>query len=335
MLDAVEHLVGMQSQVPIDPYVGLWSRLEDFDPDELGQAMLERRAVRMTLLRTTLHLVTARDALALRPVVQNMIERRFDTGTPFGPNVADIDRDELLAAGAQLLEDPQGVSELGKALAERFPGHDPSSLGYAIAILLPVVQVTPRGVWRRTLRPKLATLAGWLGLPVPTASPPDDAIMRYLCAFGPATISDIRTWSGLAGLREAIDRLRPRLRTYRDELGRVLIDAEDGIFTAPDTAAPPRFLPQYDNILLSHDDRSRVVGDRRLPLGPTWKGNLLVDGFLGGTWRLRTERGGAVLTVEIDATRKRALRAEVEAEGERLLKFLTPDAISRRLAVVR
>jgi hypothetical protein len=334
VLDALEHLVGMQSQVPIDPYVGLWSRLDSFDPDQLGGAMLERRAVRMTLLRTTLHLVTARDALALRPVVQNMIQRRFDTGTPFGPNVSDIDRDELLAAGAQLLEEPQGVSELGKALADRFPGHDPSSLGYAVAILLPVVQVTPRGVWGRTMRPKLATLAAWLGRLAPASIPPDNAIMRYLRAFGPATVADIRTWSGLTGLREAIDRLRPRLRTYRDEVGRQLIDVENGVFAGPETAAPPRLLPQYDNILLSHDDRARIVGDRRLAIGPTWKGTLLVDGFLGGTWRLRTEHGDAVLTVELDLVPKRPVHTEVQAEGERLLQFLTPDARSRKLSLI-
>jgi DNA glycosylase AlkZ-like len=333
-VEAIEHLVGMQSQVPIDPYVGLWSRLEAFDPRVLAQLMLDRAAVRMTLLRTTLHLVSARDALSLRPVLQGMIKRRFATGMPFGPQVADIDRDELLAAGIELLEEALPVSELGNHLVECFPGHDPSSLGYAIALLVPVVQVTPRGVWGQRMRPKLQTLERWIGKTVPTESSPDDAILRYLHAFGPASTADIATWSWLTGARETIDRLRPRLRTYRDETGRELFDGADGVFAAPEASAPPRFLPQYDNILLSHKDRSRIMGDRAFDADSAWKGSVLVDGFLAGAWRLRTERKDAVLSLELDPIRNRAARAEVIAEGERLLEFLSPDARTRDLRVV-
>jgi hypothetical protein len=262
-----------------------------------------------------------------------MIESRFATGMPFGPKVEDIDRRDLLAAGERLLEEPQGISELGAALAERFPGHDPSSLGYAIALLLPVVQVTPRGVWRKSLRPKLATLEEWLGRPIGQPSPPDDAIVRYLRAFGPATTADIRRWSGLSGLRDSIDRLRRQLLSYRDESGKELLDVPDGVFAAPDTPAPPRFLPQYDNILLSHEDRSRIAGERRLDGDFPWKGSVLVDGFLGGVWRLRTERRDAVLTVELDVLPKRSFRTQLESEAERLLHFLTPEAKSRELKV--
>ena len=171
--------------------------------------MLDRAAVRMTLMRTTLHLVSARDALALRPVLQGMIERRFATGMPFGRNVADLDRGELLNAGAKLLEqEPRTVSDLGKLLAVRFPGHDPTSLGYAVALQLPVVQVTPRGVWGMTMRPKVAPLATWLGRPVPGTGSSDDTILRYPRSFGPATAADIPTWSWLTGIRPAIERVR-------------------------------------------------------------------------------------------------------------------------------
>ena len=335
VLDAIEHLVGMQAQVPGDPYVGLWSRLEAFDPGELGCLMLDRAAVRMTLMRTTLHLVSASDALALRPALQEMIERRFATGMPFGRNVAYVDREELLNAGEELLEqEPRAVSDLGKLLAERFPGHDATSLGYAVAVQLPVVQVTPRGVWGKTMRPKVASLAAWLGRPVPEARPPDDAILRYLRAFGPATAADITTWSGLAGIRPAMERARAQLRTYRDESGRELFDVSDGVFADPGAPAPPRLLPQFDNVLLSHKDRTRITGGRSFGTDFAWKGNVLVDGFVGGAWRLRTERKNAVLTLELDPMPKRSLRAEVTAEAERLLGFLAADAGARELRVI-
>ncbi|MGH8931907.1 MAG: DNA glycosylase AlkZ-like family protein [Egibacteraceae bacterium] len=147
---AIEHLVALQAQNPLDPYVALWSRLYDFDPHELGQLMLDRLAVRMTLLRTTLHLVTARDALALRPVVQGMIERRFHTGTPFGRNLSGIDLDALLAAGIELVEEqPLGASDLSRRLVERFPGYDASSLGAAIAAPGPARRLAGPGLFAR------------------------------------------------------------------------------------------------------------------------------------------------------------------------------------------
>jgi hypothetical protein len=157
--------------------------------------------------------------------------------------------------------------------------------------------------------------------------------VRYLRAFGPATTADIRRWSGLSGLRDSIDRLRRQLLSYRDESGKELLDVPDGVFAAPDTPAPPRFLPQYDNILLSHEDRSRIAGERRLGGDFPWKGSVLVDGFLGGVWRLRTERRDAVLTVELDVLPKRSFRTQLESEAERLLHFLTPEAKSRELKV--
>jgi hypothetical protein len=335
VLDAIEHLVGMQSQVPNDPYVGLWSRLEAFDPGELGRLMLERAAVRMTLMRTTLHLVSASDALSLRPVLQGMIERRFATVMPFGHNVADLGRDELLNVGAELLnEEPRAVSELRQLLAERFPGHDPTSLGYAVALQLPVVQVTPRGVWGMTMRPKLAPLDRWLGRSVASTSPPEDAILRYLRAFGPATTADITTWSWLTGIRTAIARVRDKLRTYRDESGRELFDVADGVFADPGAPAPSRLLPQFDNILLSHKDRSRITGGRSLNIDFGWKGSVLIDGFLRGAWRVRTKGKEAELTLELDPMPRRTVRAEVTVEAERLLGFLAADAVVRDLQVI-
>ena len=324
--EMVEHLVGMQTQVPTDPYVALWSRLRDFAPQELSTLLLDRRAVRMTLMRTTLHLVTARDALALRPVLQETVARGLRS-SPFWKHLDGIDLDALLAAATDLVEErPRTTAELRRLLAERAPSTDPTSLAYAARYLLPLVQVTPRGVWGRSAAPRVTTLASWLGVAVDGDPAPDAAVLRYLRAFGPASTSDIRTWSWLTGLREVVERLRPQLRSYRDERGRELLDVADGLFVDPATPAPVRFLPEYDNLFLSHDDRSRVTGDGAWGAAYAHKATFFVDGILAGAWRLGRTRDATTITVEPLGELAAPDRAAVIAEGEALLGFLAPDA---------
>ena len=332
--EMIEHLVGMQAQVPTDPYVGLWSRLRDFDPNELSTLMLERGAVRMTLMRTTLHLVTARDALLLRPVLQEMIARGL-RGSPFWKHLEGIDLDALLAAATDLVEErPRTTAELRRLLAERAPSTDPTSLAYAARYLLPLVQVTPRGVWGRRAAPRVTTLSSWLGVAVDGDPAPDAAVLRYLRAFGPASSSDIRTWSWLTGLRDVLARLRPQLRSYRDERGRELLDVADGLFVDPATPAPVRFLPEFDNLVLSHDDRSRVTGDGAWGAAYAHKGTFFVDGFLAGAWRLGRTRDATTFTVEPLAALEAADRDAVRGEGDGLLTFLAPDAAHREVVLV-
>jgi hypothetical protein len=317
---AVEHLVGMQAQNPGDPYVALWSRLRGFDPTELGQLMLDRGAVRMTLMRTTLHLVTARDGRVLRPVTQGAIERTWRS-SGFAKHLAGLDLAPVLARGIELVEaQPRSTAELARRLVEQWPDRDPSSLAHAVRFLVPLVQVTPRGVWGSSMQPKVTTVAAWLGEPVATDATPDDAVRRYLRAFGPATTSDIRTWSWLTGVREIVDRLRPSLRSYRDEAGRELLDVADGLFADPDADAPVRFLPEFDNVFLSHADRTRITGDLRW--GPAFAhlGTLFVDGFLAGAWKLTD----GALSVRPMIPLSLAQRDEVEAEAGALLTFLDP-----------
>jgi hypothetical protein len=332
--DVIEHLVGMQAQEPPDPYVGLWSRVTGFDPAELSTLIEERRAVRIGLMRTTLHLATARDALALAPVTGDVLVRTF-RNTPFAKGLVGIDVDAVVRRARTVLEErPLTPTELGQALAADWPDRDPQSLAYLARYHLPLVQVPPRGLWGRTGRATNTTVEAWLGGPLAAETAPDAAVLRYLAAFGPATVADIRIWSWLTGLREVIERLRPRLRTYRDEAGRELFDMKDGVIIDPDMPVAPRFLPQYDNIFLSHDDRSRIVGDHVAGHEMGWKGSVLIDGFGGGAWRVRRERKRATMTLELFGPIMPAQRVVAEEEAGRLFDFVAGDAEERDLQVV-
>lgn len=225
VLDAVERLVGMQAQVPRDPYIALWSRLDRFRAEALAAPIAERLAVRMGLLRSTLHLVTALDALGLRPVLEPVVQRVLHNQSPFGRRLEGPNVDELVAVATEVLEErPRTRAELAPLLGERWPDHDAASLAYAVTYLLPLVQVTPRGIWGQTGPSAFTTVERWLGRPLEAASEPDEMVLRYLAAFGPSTVADVQSWSGLTGLRAVIERLRPRLRTFRDERARELFD---------------------------------------------------------------------------------------------------------------
>jgi hypothetical protein len=329
-VDAVEHLVGLQAQEPFDPYYALWSRLEGFAPDELGQMIEDRRTVRLALMRATVHLVTARDCLTLRPVMQPVLDRTL-RGTAYGRDTAALDTEALVAVGRALVEErPHTIAHLGARLQEWWPDVDARSLAYAVHYRLPLVQVPPRAVWGKSGRATITTAEAWLGQPLSAEDTLDAIILRYLAAFGPAGVADMRTWSGLSGLREVFDRLRPRLRTFRDEQGRELFDLPDAHRPDPDTPAPPRFLPQYDNVLLSHADRTRIVSEehrkRLLTVNGVGPGTVLVDGFVRGTWKIARDGATAVLNISLLEPITGEDQAAVAEEGVRLLTFAAAGA---------
>jgi hypothetical protein len=332
-LDTVEHLVGLQAQEPVDPYVGLWSRLAGFDPAELGAALEDRTAVRIALQRSTIHLVTARDCLALRPVLQG-VGGRMARGQ-FGRQLAGVDAGELAAAARELVDaEPLTFGELGRRLAARWPDREPLPLAQTARSLLPLVQVPPRGVWQRSGRARHVTVESWLGRPVGTDGAPDGLVRRYLAAFGPATVADAQNWSGLTRLAEVVERLAPDLVTFRAADGRLLHDLPDAPRPGPDRPAPVRFLPQFDNVLLGHADRSRIVPPGAAALWDEeyhWS-PLLVDGMVRGVWRLARERGRATLHARVPGVTA-ADRDVVAAEGAALLDFLEPGAGPREVRV--
>jgi winged helix DNA-binding protein len=332
---AIEHLVGMQAQAPNAPYVGLWSRLARFSAGELAGLLTDRQVVRGSLLRNTVHLVTARDYLTLRPLVQPVLERTF-AGSPF--DISGADRDKLLAVGRELIEEePRTRAQLGPLLGDRFPGADPISLAYAISHLVPTVQVPPRGIWGSAGPASLTTVQSWLGRPLEAEPSPDEMVLRYLAAFGPATVKDVQQWSGLTRLREVVDRLGSRLITIRADDGRELFDLPDAPRPDPDTPAPPRFLPEYDNVLLSHADRTRVILDgRRVPLPPGnggVTGTLLVDGFWRATWKVIRAAGRATLVIEPFTQLSTVDKSAMTQEGARLLAFAAADASTHEVVV--
>jgi hypothetical protein len=321
-LEALEHLVGMQAQVPNSPYVGLWSRLAGFRPDHLGDSISNRLAVRIALMRNTLHLVTAGDCLAIRPVVQRLMARAYRKAD--GQTLR-----AMVAAGRAIVEaQPRTNVEIGRLLQTQFPRHDRLLLGYAIRDNLPLVQIPPRGLWGQSSAPTLTTVDVWLGRALDDSSEPDQLILRYLKAFGPASVADIQAWSGLAGLKTDLERLRPRLRVRRDDRGRELFDVPDGALVGATAHAPVRFLPEYDNLLVAHADRSRIIPpEHRGRVGKQLgRPPVLVDGFVRAFWRVAQAGESATLEIHpFDAVAKRK-RNEIEAEGRRLLRFIAPRA---------
>lgn len=286
-IEMLEHLGGMQAQAPLAPYIGLWTRLSRFESHELSELIEARKVVRLHLMRNTVHLAASRDALSWRALFGRLLSAEYDAHFPGG--IAGVDRDELLEQARHLLEDRARTrAELGKLLAERWPGADPSALAYAVSHHVALCQVPPRGVWGKSGPAAWALLERWLGADLSPA-PVEELVLRYLGAFGPAMVADVQLWSGLTKLREVVEALP--LRVFRGEEGQTFYDLPDAPRPPADVPAPPRFLPAYDNLLLSHRDRTRVVPlGRRVPLPPgngADVGTFLVDGTWQGTWQVR------------------------------------------------
>lgn len=332
--DAVTRLAGLQAQNPLDPYLALWSRLRDFDPADLGGRIEARQLVRIVVLRGTIHLVTVDDALGWRPLLQPVLDREIKNHSEFAPLLVDVDLAPVLAFAEPLLASrPLTATKLRVALEAEFPGLPSAALAYACRCKLALVQVPPRGVWGKTLAVTSTPLATWVGRSLdPGAAPTiDDLALRYLAAFGPATVADFATWTRLTGLRAVFERLRHQLLVVRDERGRELFDLPDAPRPPEDVPAPVRFLPEYDNLLLSHADRSRfgpLVAERVMgPRGP-YKGAVLVDGRVAAIFHPEIDKAArrATLVVEHGGLARRDLSA-VRDEAERTATFWLPSGL--------
>ena len=331
-LAAIERVLGLQAQWPKPPFFGLWSRLEGFRREDLCQLVRERGAVRGTMMRGTLHLVSARDYLELRPVLQPLLTRGLQS--VLKQRKVELDFADLLAAARPYLEDgPRTFEQVRDHLLGHFPQGDERAMGHAVRMLLPLVMEPTDADWGYPTVCRFALAEAWLGEPLRPEAGEEGLgalVLRYLAAFGPATVADAQTWSGLQRLRPAFEALRPRLAAFRDERGRELFDLPEAPRPPADTAAPVRFLPEFDSVVLAHDDRSRVIADEHRPAvyrpGLRVLPTVLVDGAVAGTWKTERKKKVAALVVEPFKALPKVVREELAEEGERLLRFAEPDA---------
>lgn len=334
--DAVRHLVALQAQLANPPYLGLWTRLASFEFAELTALIETRQVVRGTLLRATLHLVDAEDfrrwRLLLMPATQRAM-RGF-----MGKRIDGLDGNRLAAITRELLRAaPRTYGAIGRLLEPHFPGYDDATLGYsAYRHHLPVLQLPPAGTWNS--RPADATYLPAdeiLGAPLLDEEPVENLIRRYLAAFGPATAADVQRWSGLTGLAAAVRTMDDLVRLPTAD-GPELVDLPDAPRPDPDTPAPARLIPEYDNLILGHADRRRIIADADRPKvfvsGGRVLGTFLLDGFVAGTWRIDRARGKAVtLTITPFAALRPADRDALADEAEALLAVAAPEVPARAI----
>ncbi len=330
-VEAVERLAGMQAQEPKHPFIGLWTRVEGFQAEELLAALHAREVARATLMRSTLHLMSAADYAAMRMALQ---PPRSVALRVLGARSEGLDLDKVLpAARALLTGSPLPFDEIRARLHEQFPDVNHRALGYAVRTLVPLVMVPSEdGRWGFPRVASFALAEEWLDEPLAAqpAAAAEALVTRYLGAFGPATAKDVERWSAVGGMKAVLDGMRDRLEVFADERGRELFDLPDAPRPGDDVPAPPRFLPEFDNLVLAHDDRTRVIADERRPLVTTKnlrvKATFLVDGDVAGTWTIAVKRKVATLTLAPFGTLPKRAVAELEAEGEALLRFAEPDA---------
>ncbi|MFE9423791.1 winged helix DNA-binding domain-containing protein [Kitasatospora sp. NPDC006697] len=336
--ELITHLIGLQAQATDPPYYGLWTRLPQARPEQLTALVEQRRAVRLGLQRATIHLVTAEDCLRLRPLFRPVLEQNLRGSR--GRLLAGLDLDALTDRGRALVEEqPRTFQELGELLGAAHPDRDPAALAQVLRARLALVQVPPRGLWRTGGAAAHTTAEQWLGRPLDSGADQEavreELALRYLAAFGPATAADLQKWSGLTRMAPVLTRLRDRLAEFRDERGRVLHDLPDAPRPDAGTAVPVRLVAPFDNLLLSHADRSRVLAEehrtRVMTVNGLVAGTVLVDGFVAGTWQVVRERDRAAAVLRPFAALGRADRAAAGVEAERLLDFAAPEAAAREV----
>ena len=346
-VSAIERLAGMQAQEPRHPFTGLWTRVQGFEQEDLLRALREREVVRATLMRSTLHLMSAADYAALRLALQPPPSVALRV---LGARSKGLDVDAVLPAARALLESrPLTFDEIRARLQEAFPAVDDRALGYAVRTLLALVMVPSDDRFGFARVARFALAEEWLGEPLDEhPRSPDGSrgaggrerlVERYLGAFGPASAKDAGTWSGVGEMKAAMDGMRDRLEVFRDERGRELFDLPGAPRPDAETPAPPRFLPEFDNLVLAHDDRSRVIADEHRPLVTTKnlrvRATFLLDGAVAGTWSVELKRKVATLVLAPFGALSGRARKALEPEGEALLRFVEPGARAWDLKVAQ
>ncbi len=283
----------------------------------------------MSLMRNTIHLVTKRDAFGLKPLFMPLAERGFMHGSPWGKGMRDADMPAIHRAGREIMgERPRTVAELARILHLRFPNHDPNALAYGVRHMVPLVFTPPRGIWGASGPVALTTFEAWLGRPPGPGIEAEQLVLRYLAAFGPASPADMRAWSGLA-MRPVFEKLRPRLKIFRDAKGVELFDLPRAPRPDGEVPAPIRLIPDYDNILLAHSDRTRIMPEGRhlgmFSSNGIMQGAVLVDGSVRAMWRPNAAAGTTTLLITpFVKSIPSSDRAAITDEARSLLELLAP-----------
>jgi hypothetical protein len=337
LVKAIDRLVGLQAQVPRAPFISLWSRLEKFRRADLVRLIEERKVIRATMMRGTIHLLSRKDFIAFRNLIQPVLTQ-VALNTPELRKTRHVEA--WLEHGRNILgESPMTFDAFRKVLKLRAPGLDAAAVSRAVQHFVPLVRVPDGSPWSFKANAAFFPAERWLEEPLEPHSPVTELILRYLAAFGPATVADAQTWSGLRTLKPVFEELRPRLATFRDEKGRELFDLKRAPRPPGDTPAPVRFLPDFDNLILSHADRSRVIAkshrdNLKSPNGigvPTF----LVDGIIAGRWKIVRDKTWAVLEMKGFGKVLSSARDALEAEGADLVAFVEPEAKNREVRFAR
>jgi len=325
VVNAVERLAGLQAQQSRPPFVGLWTRIEGFTRENLLDALHDRKLLRATTFRGTLHLASSRDLQAWRPVLQPMfsagaksiLRERLETFPP----------EDLLQTARKAFETrARTFTSLRDELVAAYPDGDERAMGYFARMHLPVASVPDaKATWGFSadaefdLQPSLMS-----------EGDAESLVMRYLSAFGPASIADFQAWSGLKSAKPWFDKVQDRLSMFQDAKKRVLYDLPGAPRPAEDTPAPVRFIAEFDNLILAHADRSRIVSDEHRPRIVTKNllvlGTFLVDGFVAGIWKSERRKRDATLRLEPFEVLNVKAKKALEQEGSKLIRFLEPDA---------
>jgi hypothetical protein len=332
-VDAVEAIAALQAQEPASPYVALWTRIKGFHPSSLDRAVRDRHVVKATLMRVTVHLVSASDYARFLPALLPMLRDFWRRTQAYRLERAGID--ELARAALRFASEPRSMTELRDHLARIEPAVAADELWWRVRRHAPFVHAPTGEAWSYGRRPSMVAARAWLadqalddGDPIAEQAAVRHLVSRYLAAFGPASAADISRWSGLpvSRLRPALEELGDLVR-YRDEAGRILLDLPGRPLPAGDEPAPPRLLPMWDSVLLAHADRRRIISDehRRLVIArngdtlPTF----LVDGRVAGLWWAESDSGGrSRIVLEPFGRLPHDARAGLEREAENLAALL-------------
>jgi Winged helix DNA-binding domain len=329
---AIQRLLCLQAQIARPPFVALWARLAPFTRADLLKPIDKRQLVRATMMRATIHLMAAADYLAFRPVIQPALSSGAER--IFKDAIATYDVDKLVAAARVCFDaKPCNFTELRAQLLEQFPKLNERAMGYLVRMHLPLVLIPQAGTeWGYASQADFMVAESWLDAPVKTDTAAHALALRYLAAFGPASVQDFQGWTGLGGMKAVFDDLRPQLRTFRDARGRELFDLPNAPRPSADEEAPVRFLPEFDHVILGYAERTRIIADAHRPALQTKNlivpAIFLVDGFIAGLWSVETKKGIARLLVKPLMTLGKPVRTALTDEGGALLRFLESEATS-------